>query len=101
MASVLRAKTDVDQETYLNTKTNRDMTRGGWALVEAKSDPYYDDILCLTASDSGRNTTRRSYVSFVDPAKENDHLLDSLGIGDGNSQLASRRIIRFAEETKD
>ncbi len=96
---MLRAKTDVDQETYLNTKNNRDMTRGCWALVEAGSDPYYDDILCLTASDNGRNTKRRSFVSFVDPAMESDHILDGLAIGDRNSQLASRRI-RFAAENK-
>ncbi len=97
MASVLRAKADIDQETYLNTKTNRDLTRGSWALVEAESDPYYEDILCLTASDSGRNTKRKSLVSFVDPAQENDHLLDCLEIGERNSQLASRRIKSGAE----
>jgi hypothetical protein len=58
-------KTNVDQDTHLNTKTNQDLTRGGWALVEAKSNPCYEDILSLTASDSGRNTKRKIIVSFA------------------------------------
>ncbi len=91
MASVLRTKTEVDQQTDLNTKINRDLTRGSWVLVDSESNTWFEDILCLAASDNKRDTLRRSHVSFVDPAQENDQRLDCLAIGDHNLQFVSRR----------